>query len=93
MIDANPAMRYEGYAADEADDPHALENEEIASGSENEGACRAAPPLPPSPVSWQSSLTRYNTNNNSWLVTIDRGRCEYLRSGIRGDVRFLSAKK
>ena len=77
MIDANHATRYEGYAADKAGDPHALENNGIASGSENEDACRAAPPLPPLPVSWQSSLTRYNTNNNSWLVAIDRGRCDY----------------
>jgi hypothetical protein len=33
----------------------------------------AAPPLPHLPISWQSSLTRYNTNYNSWLVAIDRG--------------------
>ena len=52
---------------------NASETDEIASGSENEDACMAAPPLPPLPVSWQSSLTRYNTNNNSWLVAIDWG--------------------
>ena len=51
-------VKREEYAADEAGDPHALEHNEIASGNENEDACMAAPPLPPLPVSWQSSLTR-----------------------------------
>jgi hypothetical protein len=66
-----PEAKCEESAADEAGDPHAIEHDEIASGSENEDACMAAPPLPPLPVSWQSSLTRYNTNNNSWLVAVD----------------------
>jgi hypothetical protein len=73
MIDANPVMRYEEYAADEAADPRSKETDGKASCSENEDACMASsplPPLPPLPV-WQSSLTRYNTNNNSWLVAVN----------------------
>ncbi len=58
-------------AADEADDPHAIEHDGIASDNKNGDACMASPPpLPPLPV-WQTSLTRYNTNNNSWLVAVD----------------------
>jgi hypothetical protein len=72
-----PEAKREDSATDEAGNPHAIEHDEIASGSENEDACMVSSPLPclpPLPI-WQSSLTRYNNNNNSWLVTI--GGCDY----------------
>ena len=66
MTYEHPEAKCKESATDEAGNPHAIETDGIAYGSENEDACMASfplSPLPPLPV-WQSSITRYKTNNS-----------------------------
>ncbi len=62
-----PEVKPEESAADKAGDPHAIERDEIASGSKSVDAYMVSyplPPLPPSPA-WQPPSNIYNTKTSS----------------------------
>ncbi len=70
-----PEVKPEDSAAYEAGDLHAIDRDEITSGSESVDACMASsplPPLPPSPI-WQSSSNIYNTKSTSWSLGVEMG--------------------
>ena len=71
MTYGRPEVKPEEFAADKADNPHAIEHDGISSDNENGDACMASPPpLPPLPV-WQTSTARYNTKSISWAHGIE----------------------